>query len=85
MNHVERNMPAPAISAAVAKEKVSSTLEITGTRMAYIPKSENTECLTYEFRAEKDGEIFYVYIDAVSGRQVEMFMVINTGDGTMLL
>ncbi len=85
MNHVQREMPAPALSARAAAEKVSPTLEITGTRMAYIPKSENTECLTYEFRAEKDGEIFYVYIDALNGRQVEMFMVINTGDGTMLL
>ena len=85
MNHREKDIPAPAISSQTAAGRVSSSLDIVGTRMAYIPKSENTECLTYEFKAEKDGDTYYVYIDALTGRQVEMFKVIVTDDGTMLL
>ena len=85
MNHTERDIPAPAISSQTAAGRVSSSLDIVGTRMAYIPKSENTECLAYEFKAEMDGDTYYVYIDALTGRQVEMFKVIVTDDGTMLL
>ncbi|PWM73112.1 MAG: hypothetical protein DBX59_05300 [Bacillota bacterium] len=83
-NHAARQMPKAAITAKQAAEKVSPSLEITGTRLAYIPKGEK-ECLAYEFKAEKDGEIYYVYIDAGTGRQAEMFRVIDTDDGTMLL
>ena len=84
-NHVARQMPKAKLSAKEAVKQVSSSLTVTGTRLAYIPKSENRECLAYEFRAEKDGEIYYVYIDAITGRQTEMFRVIDTDDGVMLL
>ena len=82
---VARQMPKAKLSAKEAVKQVSSSLTVTGTRLAYIPKSENRECLAYEFRAEKDGEIYYVYIDAITGRQTEMFRVIDTDDGVMLL
>lgn len=84
-NHTARQMPKAVLTAKQAAEKISPSLEILGTRLAYIPKGENKECLAYEFKAEKDGERYYVYIDAVTGRQAEMFRVIDTGEGVMLL
>ena len=85
MNHTERKLPAAQLSAKEAAKKISPSLTVLGTRLAYIPKSANTECLAYEFKAEMNGERYYVYIDAVTGRQAEMFRVIDTDDGTMLL
>ena len=34
---------------------------------------------------QMDGETYYVYIDAVNGRQVEMFKVIESNEGEMLI
>lgn len=86
INHVERNITSPEISKAAAKENVSDDLEIIGTRTALIPVGNASEKLAYEFKClSVEDELYYVYIDATTGKQLQMFKVISSDDGIMLL
>ena len=84
-NHTERSVGAPALTKAQARANVSEDISVETARLAVVPVGENTEKLCYEFSGTKDGENYYVYIDAVNGRQTEMFKVINSADGAMLM
>ena len=72
-------------AAKAAKSKVLDGIEILNTRLSVVPIETKTEKLCYEFSGEMDGETYYVYIDAVSGRQVEMFKVIESTEGSLLI
>ena len=84
-NHVDRNIDAPKISENTAKENLSADIEIESIRLALVPIGLKSEKLCYEFSGEIDGATYYVYIDATNGKQVEMFKVIESSDGTLLM
>ena len=54
-------------------------------RLAVVPIGQTSEKLCYEIAGLYDGSTFYVYIDAISGKQVEMFKVIESTEGTLLM
>lgn len=84
-NHTERTISSPKISEKEARENVLEGLEIQNGRITLIPIGNSSEKLCYEFEGEMNGETFYVYIDALNGRQVEMFKVIQSSDGSLLM
>lgn len=84
-NHTERVIDSPAISEEQAKAKVSSNIEIETCRLSLVPIGEKSEKLCYEISGNYDGSLYYVYIDAKSGRQIEMFKVIEGTEGKLLM
>ena len=60
-------------------------LEVKGTRKALVPIGNSSEKLCYEFYCLKNDQTFYVYIDAITGRQVEMFKVVRSTEGELLM
>lgn len=84
LNHVEREAPSPAISKSEAKAKLHSGFEVESSRLCVIP-FEGDEVLCYEFEGVYDGSTFYIYIDAKTGEEVEVFTVIGTKQGKALL
>ena len=84
-NHTERTVEKPVLSEMEAQEKVSSNIQIETGRLAIVPVGNSAEKLCYEFMGEYDGSTYYVYIDAVTGHQVEMFKVIQSTEGTLLM
>ncbi|MBQ8196952.1 MAG: germination protein YpeB [Clostridia bacterium] len=84
-NHNERGVDSPAISESTAKSKVNSQIEIDTVRLAVVPVGNTAERLCYEISGNKQGDTFYVYIDAKTGAQVEMFKVIESTEGTLLM
>ena len=84
-NHTERIIPSPLLSVSAAKNKVSDNITVLTSRLAVIPFGEKTEKLSYEFSGTYDGATYYVYIDAVTGRQIEMFKVIESTEGMLLM
>lgn len=85
INHTERTVGAPVLSETEAAKKVSSEIEIENARLAIVPKGSFEEKLCYEFTGVYDGSTYYVYIDAETGNQVEMFKVIESTEGTLLM
>ena len=53
--------------------------------LAVVPIGSESEKLCYEFSGRYDGTLFYVYIDAKFGKQVEMFKVIDSNEGELLI
>ena len=49
------------------------------------PECESKEVLTYEFMGERNGDTYYVYIDANTGVEVDIFKVVKTTEGTLLM
>ena len=84
-NHTERQIPSPTISEAVARQNLSQSIEIENVQMALVPIGMNTERLAYEFYGKADSNTYYIYIDAQTGKQIEMFMVIDSLGGQMLI
>lgn len=84
-NHTERVVESPKLTEMQAEEKVSKNIEVETARLAIVPIGKSSEKLCYEFTGTFDGSLYYVYIDAITGRQVEMFKVIESTEGTLLL
>lgn len=83
-NHTERNIEKPTITESKAKTYLYDGLKVESGRLALVPIGENSEKLCYEFFGEHEGSQFYAYIDAKTGRQVEMFKVIESTEGKLL-
>ncbi len=84
-NHVSRTVEKASVSLSDAKRKVSDEISVETSRLAIIPKGEGKEVLAYEFTGTADGSTFYVYIDAQTGKEVDVFKVIETTEGLLLM
>lgn len=84
-NHVERDIQKPVLSESKAKTFCNDEIEIENTRLVIIPVGNKSEKLCYEFNGVLDDSVYYVYIDAITGKQVEMFRVIESTEGKLLI
>ncbi len=84
-NHTERLIEKATLSERQAEAKVSENIEVETSRLALVPIGTKSEKLCYEFSGTFDGATYYVYIDAMTGRQVEMFKVVKSTEGTLLM
>ena len=84
-NHTDRTLEKVLISLNSATEKVSQEIKIETSRLAIIPKGHNKEVLAYEFSGKRNDDLYYIYIDAVTGKEVNIFKVIETTEGVLLM
>lgn len=85
MNHRSRNLPKPKISEKQARAKVNSKLKVTSGRLALIPLEDLKEVLAYEYRGTINGDVFLVYINAVTGDEERILKVIETNGGPVTM
>lgn len=84
-NHYDREGFSSVISESQAKSFVSEEISVKNSRLTLIPYGQKEERLCYEFCGEYDGDTYFVYIDAENGREDEIFRVIDTTDGALLI
>ena len=73
VNHVERDLPAPQISAAEAAARTSPRLEVTGEpRLALIADRRGQERLVWEVPGRVEDQHFRVFVDAADGTEVDL-------------
>jgi germination protein YpeB len=85
LNHRTRDLSRPRISEKQAAEYVSDSLRIEHTDLALIPLTQQTEVLCYEFKATRDGTFFIVYVNALTGQEEQIFQVINSQEGDLVV
>lgn len=85
INHTEREIGSPTITKAQAQEYLLKDITIESTTLCLVPIGNSSEKLCYEICGDYDNEQYYVYIDANTGRQVQMFKVISSSQGKSLL
>ena len=82
-NHTERNIPKVKISEEEAKQNLNKNLEITGSGLAIIPTEWKTEIFCYEFKGKVNDTDFLVYINAETGAEENILVIIDTPNGIL--
>ena len=83
--HHVREFALPKISLEEAKQNINQNIEILGEEMALIPTKWRTEILCYEFKGKVKEREFLVYINAETGKEENILMIVNTPNGTLTM
>lgn len=84
LSHTQRELGSAKISKSDAKAVLNGGFEAEGSRLCLIPV-DGGEVLCYEFYGTYGGNDYYIYVDAATGNEVEVFTVIGTAQGKALM
>lgn len=82
-NHEVRNIPVAKISEEQARKNLNKNLEITSSGLALIPTEWRTEIFCYEFKGKVNDTDFLVYINAETGAEENILVIIDTPNGIL--
>lgn len=82
MNHTQRDNLVPVYSKMQALQQVSTHLGATDARLCLIPHL-GEERLCYEVAGEYEDNEYRVYIDALTGEEVEILMMMQDAEGQL--
>ena len=86
MNHGAREPAAPAVSADEAAERVDSSLTVLSRQLALIPTGGEYEVLCHEFKCQNaDGGHVLVYVNATTGQQERILLLLEDENGTLVI
>lgn len=86
MNHKQRELPAVAVNAETAREKVASELEIISENLALVPTEGQNEILCHEFVCQTEDERHYiVYVNAETGEQEKILILLEDDNGSLTI
>jgi len=85
MNHHIREIITPQLTKQQAREKISSRLSIDSVSIALIPKDSKREVLCYEFKGTSAGRNFLIYINAQTGKEEDIQILIESPDGILTI
>lgn len=85
LNHRTRALAKPKLTEAEAEAYVSGELAVEHRDLALIPLTQQSEVLCYEFKATRDGTFYIVYINALTGEEEQIFQVINSAEGDLVV
>ena len=85
MNHTIRDIRTPQLSKQDARAKISSNLNIDDVNVALIPKDSKREVLCYEFKGNAGGRNFLIYINAETGKEEDIQILIESPDGILTI
>ena len=82
-NHTQRTIETPRITSEEAKASLNKNLNLTSEGLAIIPTEWRTENFCYEFKGKVDDTDFLVYVNALTGEEEDILVIINTPDGIL--
>ncbi|MBR3133685.1 MAG: germination protein YpeB [Clostridia bacterium] len=82
-SHTEREIPETKIKIEEAKEKLNPRLSIESEGLAIIPTEWKTEIFCYEFKGKVEETEFLVYINAETGDEENILVIIETPGGIL--
>ena len=81
--HYEREIPTNIVSKEEAKKILNKDLEIISENLAMIPTEWQTEVLCWEFKGKVEDNEFLVYVNAQTGKEEDILVIVNTPNGTL--
>ncbi len=84
-NHTKRNIQEPKITMEEARKKINSKLDVISSGMAIIPTNHKKEKYCYEFKGKLNNKDFIIYINAVTGEEEDILMIVNTPNGVLTM
>ncbi len=86
MNHTERTIPDVKTDENEAKKKVSPLLKVLAHELAIIPTGGLNEVFCHEFKCENgDGSHYMVYVNAQTGAEENILVLIENENGTLAM
>ena len=86
MNHSDRNLPGKIITQDEAKGRLSKYLKPEDGNLAVIPTAGLNEVLCYEFECTGENkDKVLVYINAKTGLEEQIFVVLSSDNGTLVM
>ena len=82
-NHEERKMEEVKISRDDAIKNLNKKLEIKSQNLAIIPTEWKSEILCWEIKGKVNETDFLVYINAETGKEEDILVIVNTPNGTL--
>lgn len=84
-NHRKRDIPSAKLTMEEARQKINNKINITSQGRAIIPTDFKTEKYCYEFQGNIDDRDFIIYINALTGAEEDVLMLITTDNGTLTM
>ncbi len=84
-NHITRSGLNATVGAVAARNLISSKITVQTQKLCIVPNEYIGETLAYEFCGSYNGKTYYIYINALTGEQINVLRVIETDDGDLLL
>ena len=84
-NHTIRQKLIPQITEEQAKANLSKDMKLENTRLAVIPTVSNSEVLTYEFKGKIEDNTFLIYINANTGKEENILILLETEGGLLTI
>ena len=84
--HYERELPEVTVSAEQARQLVAPGLKVLSEGLALVPTDGKYEIMCHEFKCEtEDGQHYIIYVNAVTGEQEKILILIEDENGTLTL
>ena len=83
--HRERKDLKAKVTSEEAKKSLNDKLEIENERMVVIPLDNTKEVFCYEFKGKIEDKEFLVYINANTGEEEEILVLLETEGGTLTI
>lgn len=83
-NHRTRAELNTRISIGEAQEKLNPSLRVDASRLTVIPV-DGKETAAYEFVCDYKGDVYFIYVDAVTGEEARILNVLNSKQGRVLM
>ena len=84
-NHHERDVSNIKITVEQAREKINKNVDVQSEGLAIIPTEWESEILCYEFKGKIDDTEFLVYINAETGEEEDILLIVNTPNGVLTM
>jgi germination protein YpeB len=82
-SHSLRSIPKPKVTEQQALSKINKKMQVLSSGLSIIPTDYKTELFTYEFKGKLGNNDFLVYINAETGREENILMIVDTDRGIL--
>lgn len=84
-NHHKRNNSNVKITKEEARKNLNKNLDIKSERLAVIPTEWESEILCYEFKGKINDTDYLVYINAETGEEEDILVIVDTPNGILTM
>ncbi len=84
-SHRDRTIPEPKVGEEEARKAINPRLNVYSSGLAIIPTEWKTEVLTHEFKGKVDDRDFLVYVNAETGKEERILLIIDAPNGVLTM
>ena len=85
MNHTKRDIPQPQFTEEQVKANFMAERELSTVGLAIIPTNFGSEVFCYELKGNLNDSDFLVYVNAETGVEEQVLIIIDTPNGILTL